>query len=488
MRLFGKQPTGRPTLPPQEVTARLMSLNRPTAPYQIVDDRAEGADLIAEWKIVDARWYKMNIRAITIILLALAVTLACNLVASPGVSAPPSAPPVAPAGIPTAPTAPASLAVCQDEACMASGLALSYLVVTRPLFTDALIPFVNWKSGQGYRVGLVTVDWLAQRFPARHLAESMKTGMHTLRRNTGAQYVLLVGDTQITRGDWDVNTVLASYTLTQFWNVPTGFSRQLNSDPPGVVVPDDTYFVEERDWDPQNTGLNPRTNLDSGVMPVDATLFLGRWPVRKPEEIAPIFAKTQSLSVTNKIFFIWSSEFTPASPIDYPRLCPTLPFPEWSCYSYDHAQQRLFGQNASWLTTETLAVDTNDPQQAGMIQQRLSGFDGVILENFHGAYDFLQMPASEALSSNHYPMLIVTSCNAFAFYSGSPDTLSESLLKSSSGPAIVAMPPNYYLFLMYLREGRPVGQAFWRSAELSGGSAVLMGDSSLTVLQPPPGQ
>lgn len=445
----------------------------------------------------------MKIKTIMLILSVLVMTLACKLTTSIGMNTPPTAQPAPSIGVATeafipssVPTVQVSLAVCQDEACMADGLTLSYLVITRPLFVDALTPFINWKSWQGYRVGLVTVDWLSQRFPSRHLAESMKTGMHTLQRQSGVQYVLLVGDTQITRGEWDIDTVLASYTLMTPWNVPTGFSRQLNIDPPGVVVPDDTYFVEDRDWDPQNTGLNPRTNMETGVMPVNATLFLGRWSVRKPEEIAPIFTKTQKLTPTNRFFFIHDTEFAGSNSTestgsksldDYYRLCPELPFPDWFCYSYHHAQLRLYEKDSPWLLIETLEVDGKDPQQAGLVLQRLSGFDGVILENFHGAYDYLQMPGSEVLITNNYRMLIVNSCNAFAFYSGSPDTLGESSLKSSTGPAIVASPPNNYLFLMYLREGLPVGQAFWRSAELSGGSAFLFGDPSLLVLQPPPG-
>jgi hypothetical protein len=43
----------------QEVVNRIMALNRPTAPYQIIDGRAEKVDLIAEWKIVDAAWYEI---------------------------------------------------------------------------------------------------------------------------------------------------------------------------------------------------------------------------------------------------------------------------------------------------------------------------------------------------------------------------------------------------------------------------------------------
>ncbi len=51
--------TGTPALSQQEVRDRLMSLNRPTAPYRLMDGSAENVDLIAEWKIVDAQWYEI---------------------------------------------------------------------------------------------------------------------------------------------------------------------------------------------------------------------------------------------------------------------------------------------------------------------------------------------------------------------------------------------------------------------------------------------
>jgi hypothetical protein len=47
----------------QGVYDRIMALNRPTAPYQIIDGRAKDVDLIAEWKIVDARWYEIFAKA-----------------------------------------------------------------------------------------------------------------------------------------------------------------------------------------------------------------------------------------------------------------------------------------------------------------------------------------------------------------------------------------------------------------------------------------
>jgi hypothetical protein len=54
---------GTPALPPGEVLSRLKALNRDPAPWRIVDGSAEGVDLIAEWKIVDAQWYEIFAKA-----------------------------------------------------------------------------------------------------------------------------------------------------------------------------------------------------------------------------------------------------------------------------------------------------------------------------------------------------------------------------------------------------------------------------------------
>ena len=58
-----RPPSGTPVLSQDEVLARLQGLNRLTAPYQVVDGRSEGVDLIAEWRIVDARWYEIFAKA-----------------------------------------------------------------------------------------------------------------------------------------------------------------------------------------------------------------------------------------------------------------------------------------------------------------------------------------------------------------------------------------------------------------------------------------
>jgi hypothetical protein len=46
-----------PVLSPDLVKEKLLAVNRPTAPYRVIDGAADGVDLVAEWKVVDAQWH-----------------------------------------------------------------------------------------------------------------------------------------------------------------------------------------------------------------------------------------------------------------------------------------------------------------------------------------------------------------------------------------------------------------------------------------------
>jgi hypothetical protein len=41
----------------------MLAINRPTAPFRVRDGGPEGVDLVAEWRIVDARWYEIFAKA-----------------------------------------------------------------------------------------------------------------------------------------------------------------------------------------------------------------------------------------------------------------------------------------------------------------------------------------------------------------------------------------------------------------------------------------
>jgi hypothetical protein len=50
-------------LPADQLRIALLALNRDGAPWQVRDGAPEGCDLVAEWKIVDARWYEIFAKA-----------------------------------------------------------------------------------------------------------------------------------------------------------------------------------------------------------------------------------------------------------------------------------------------------------------------------------------------------------------------------------------------------------------------------------------
>ena len=52
-----------PILSSEEVKKKILAVNRDTAPFQIKEGGEEKADLVAEWKIVDAKWYEIFAKA-----------------------------------------------------------------------------------------------------------------------------------------------------------------------------------------------------------------------------------------------------------------------------------------------------------------------------------------------------------------------------------------------------------------------------------------
>lgn len=54
---------GATKLSATELRMALLALNRDTAPWLVRDGAPEGCDLVAEWKIVDARWYEIFAKA-----------------------------------------------------------------------------------------------------------------------------------------------------------------------------------------------------------------------------------------------------------------------------------------------------------------------------------------------------------------------------------------------------------------------------------------
>ena len=59
----GPGPAADRRLPAARLRAGLLAINRDTAPFVIRDGTPEGVDLVAEWRIVDAKWYEIFAKA-----------------------------------------------------------------------------------------------------------------------------------------------------------------------------------------------------------------------------------------------------------------------------------------------------------------------------------------------------------------------------------------------------------------------------------------
>jgi hypothetical protein len=400
---------------------------------------------------------------------------------------------------PTTPEDDSGKPVCINIDCLASGIAINYLIVTRPVFEEALEPFIAWKTKNGFRVGLVTVEWLDLTFEGRHMAERMKTGMHTIRKTSSSTdylYVLLVGDTEIERDNYAVSAVQDSYTLDKAWNVPTGFYRRASNDPAGDVLPSDAYFVEDRDWDPDNTGLNPVPFQEYGQGTFDATIYLGRWSIRQTHELENIIAKTLTFKPVNKILIAQSTEFADYNACIWPPQDYNGTRAYGTCYlNMNETVSRLYGDNAPWLTTESLTIDTANPGEVASFYDTLLNYDAAAYISFHGYYNCIAIEENQCVGidklkfKSTIPFLELDACSVTAFYSGSEETLTESLHNLPSGPIIVsgAGHDNYHFF-ENLRAGDSVGKAFWRAGATYvywPNPMLLLGDPSLPIFVSP---
>jgi hypothetical protein len=387
-----------------------------------------------------------------------------------------------------------SLLVCRDESCLVDGVQLDYLIVTRPKFAEALTPFINWKTESGFNVGLVTVEWLEANYPGRHLAERMKTGMHDLRKRVGVKYVLLVGDTAMEAWNFNVQNVLSSYTLSEDFNVPTGYYRRVNSDPPEEVLPSDAYYVEDQDWDPENSGLNPRPdNMESGEGTLHADLYLGRWPVREIDEISVLLDKTMQATTATQIFFSADQTLSDGVTIQ----CPSWPPGEYggfACYldSMITARTRFFESNAPHITTESMFVNLKDSQQASAFLDKFLENRGVLVAAYHGNVECWGIqqeciPAGDIHFTHIFPLLEAEACLISTFYFEGT-SVSEILVLSPTGPAVLTQAPNPVLFMRDLRDGKSVGEAFWATASVYvywPNPIILLGDPSLVIFRGP---
>jgi hypothetical protein len=355
--------------------------------------------------------------------------------------------------------------------------------VTRPLFAASrpLARFVQWKTGQGFNVGVLTLEWIDSHFPGAQIAEKTKAALFKIRQRWGLEYVLLVGDSEFTfppgyTDGWCDPSGL--YDLSKKWNVPTGFYLS-----GGWVSFSDFYYGDRHLFASDRQGhpcLASPCNLDFD-------LKVGRLAVRTVTELARVVTKTMSLQPASKVLSVISLPFA-----EIPDPCVS-----WPPAAGDTAQESAGYCTAPYAIDRALVgtgishtsgvFDPSVPAERQKARDLIFNSDALLVIVSHGGrdgnefFDVTDLPQF----SGTVPFYLARSCLVNWFPNSSGDSLTESMLKAPKGAVLAAGPVNLFHFLQGLAQGKTVGEALFSQTKrfYGGGIALqdLLGDPSLRI-------
>lgn len=398
---------------------------------------------------------------------------------------------------------------CEDES-------IDFVIITRPLFLEALYEFTNWKVENDFSVGILTVDYIHSVKGESNPSKSMKSMIRDFVLEGDTNYFLLVGDTTAAQSgieiqEWAVGggrttegvDILHMYDLSLSWNVPSGHACDNESRCFYEHQATDLYFADLDDeiWQENDDGyiISPHRTYNSGESdlgdPVlDFETIVARIPIREPSEFEPIFNKFKSYERSDTLDALLDSD-TFDLPISETSSCssPFFESEEQAALSREGCRENI------WIIKNLLeeegyefnayTFDPHDETESQNAQDLLFHETNNVFEIFHGSYRTFSIVHSDDVSeaSTIFPLLVPKSCYTGAF--ANPyynETVIEKLFKQENGPVLVTDPPNLYLFLKNSLEGKTVGEAFYningtRGVMVVVASNVLFGDPSLRV-------
>lgn len=407
---------------------------------------------------------------------------------------------------------------CLNEECESESV--TFVIITRPIFLETIYEFINWKVESDFSVGVLTVDYIHSEKAESNPSKSMKTMItdFALERNT--EYFLLIGDTTTAESGIEIENEWATgserniegkdiqnmYDLSIPWNVPSGYICEeeyyLEGECAYSSQVTDLYFadLDNEIWQENAEGyivipiitFNSIEN-DPDYPTLDFETIIARISIRDATEFSNIFNKFKSYEPSNTLDYLLSPELGGTTEENYWCSEEVYESEEQAALSKESCREdRWIIRNL--LEREGYIVDIYSFDPANLIevqnaQNQIYHETNNVLELFHGSYDGFSIIYLEDVSnfSTVFPLLIPKSCyvGAFAnpYYS---ETVIEKLFKQEKGPAIIASPPNQYLFFKSSIQGKTVGEAFYNpgvsnAVIVMSASNVLFGDPSLKV-------
>lgn len=152
------------------------------------------------------------------------------------------------------------------------GSPVAYLIITNQELEESFETFRDWKTLCGYPAVIRTVEWIEDNYPGSDRAEKVRNFIKDAYELWGVQWILLGGDHEI---------IPMRYVYV---NLPGAGEYR--------VLPTDRYYsCLEGNWnlDGDNTFGEMEDSID-----LYPDVFVGRFPVRYPEEVQTIVSKVMN--------------------------------------------------------------------------------------------------------------------------------------------------------------------------------------------------
>ncbi|MFA4890849.1 MAG: S-layer homology domain-containing protein [Candidatus Gracilibacteria bacterium] len=369
-----------------------------------------------------------------------------------------------------------------------------YVIITRPLFINAIQDFVEWKQDNGFQVGVLTVDYINTRLNLGNPENNIQGTVKEFTNFHNAKYFLLVGDTE-TRADFNVYVtsdqdiqynLQSANDLTKPWNVPSGYINLQFDDGSRSMMMSDLYYADFNGFHLKSNGI---IDIQKGSDKFSFSTIVGRWPVRTNDELKTVIQKTMAMKPTNFIDSWMNNNFQEIhSQSDVEEICNNISpdFLAQGSVIPECAMYLIFGNSShiGYAMDYVYYDAANNPIQD--FRDYFLNTDQAVFAGFHGYMQGIENVSNADLINFQkiIPLYVSVSCGVVFYYLPGGDAFSEALIKAQKGPAVFAVPPNIYAFYKALDEGKTVGEAFYPKENtwmLDRWYTTLLGDPSLEV-------
>ncbi|MEM1422762.1 MAG: C25 family cysteine peptidase [Planctomycetota bacterium] len=310
----------------------------------------------------------------------------------------------------------------------------SLLLITADSLVEAWQPFADWKTQQGKRTAIVTVDQILERYEADTVQEAIRLCVRDHIDHHGTEWVLLGGDAEGVGG-----------------LVPGGHTTYHRQEPAGI--PTDIVYLSPTDWDADNDGRHGEFDDDRDAITYpDGSVGLGRVPVRTGADVRAFTEKVVAYeSAYPENGFATRMVYTCTDAPAYNKVRAS-----WDRYvseGWDADVRRLFNHASDWDPEgEPGGYDLSSHNVVSLINEGAAGkvhihghglIDRWILERSHfTAHDIDRLTNARAL-----PLITTVSCFTGQYDDAQDPCIVESMLRAPAGGSVAIVAP--------VRTGKP---------------------------------